>query len=175
MNAELKLCVTDIEDCTLPETVQKNTWAKMKQFASERTLGSFDTDIAIIENEFCEKYFDTVPEAKTSGGKWKKSYKNASGERVHILPNPWKTSKSIVRSALDLGIDFADLGQKECQNKINALRSEKRTPNEVLKAKAHALVKTFYDCNEQLLLSPRDIDELGDILAPITYCLDNRS
>jgi len=80
-----------------------------------------------------------------------------------------------VRSALDLGIDFVDLGQKECQNKINALRSEKRTPNEVLKAKAHALVKTFYDCNEQLLLSHPDIVELGDILTPITNCIDNNS
>ena len=161
----MSLSITDIEDCTLPETVQKNTWVKMKEFASARTLGSFDQDIFYIEEEFSEKYFGDLPEAKTSTGKWKKSYKNADGERVHILPNPWKTSKSIVRSALELGIDFANLGQKECQNRINELRKEKRTPAEIVKAKAKSLIAAYQQFEGELSL--RDVDDVITMLKPI--------
>jgi hypothetical protein len=138
------LNLQDIEDCTIPETVQKNTWAKMCEFAEERSLEAFDADIATIEEEFCVKYFSEVEEAKTKSGKWKKSYKNSKGERVYIIPNPWSTSKSIVRGALTLGLEFKGRGQKEVQIAINGAKAvSNQIPFELVEKRLYALLSAF--------------------------------
>lgn len=126
---DIKLTISDIEDCAVAQAATDNTWRKVSEYAADHPkLEDFDQGLAVIEDEFREKYFGSVEEAKTSAGKWKKTYKHPStGERVYILPNAWQTAKSVARKALEVGIDPRGWGQTAVAKKAREASGSKST------------------------------------------------
>ena len=119
----MSLTLETIEEAAIAQQGSDNVWSDMVDFISTNkitTSSNLNLILKDIEEEFLVKYFSHDFNAKTSKGKWKKSYKYTdyqTGEerRKYLIPQAWTTAKSIAGKALDAGealsVDGKPLGQ----------------------------------------------------------------
>ena len=98
-----------IEYSSASDTAVKDVFSTLRDTATLVGKRQFLEDLSIGEEEYMVDHFSDVPEARKKNGQWKfRTY----------LPGSYTSSRSVIVTALELGISVSNKGKTAIQKEI---------------------------------------------------------